>query len=210
MAYGLGASVVIIGALFKILHWEIDLGFMTLGGSFLLAVGLITEALIFAISAFEPVDDEYDWSLVYPELAGGQQSGSKKQDAKDAKEAEGILSRKLDELLKEANIDAELFSSLGESIKSFEGAAKNIAPTTDAIQHTKKYSEELSHAAAQMESLNSLYKVQLESASRQASINEEVVQNAGALKDQMESLATNLSSLNGVYGGMLSAMGSRN
>ncbi|MEE1961130.1 gliding motility protein GldL [Allomuricauda taeanensis] len=206
MAYGLGASVVIIGALFKILHWE----FGPLTGGLLLAVGLITEALIFAISAFEPVDDEYDWSLVYPELAGGQQSGSKKQEAKDAKEAEGILSRKLDELLKEANIDANLFSSLGESIKSFEGAAKNIAPTTDAIQHTKKYSEELSHAAAQMESLNSLYKVQLESASRQASINEEVVQNAGALKDQMESLATNLSSLNGVYGGMLSAMGSRN
>jgi gliding motility-associated protein GldL len=206
MAYGLGASVVIIGALFKILHWE----FGPLTGGLLLAVGLITEALIFAISAFEPVDDEYDWSLVYPELAGGQQSVSRKQEAKDAKEAEGLLSKKLDELLKEANIDADLFSSLGESIKSFEGAAKNIAPTTDAIQHTKKYSEELSHAAAQMESLNSLYKVQLESASRQASINEEVVQNAGALKDQMESLATNLSSLNGVYGGMLSAMGGRN
>jgi len=207
MAYGLGASVVIIGALFKILHWEIG----PLTGGLLLSVGLITEALIFAISAFEPVEDEYDWSLVYPEL--GQEAVAKasgKNAVKDAQESEGILSRKLDELLKEANIDAELFSSLGQSIKSFEGAAKNISPTTDAIQHTKKYSEELSHAAAQMESLNSLYKVQLESASRQASINEEVVQNAGALKDQMESLATNLSSLNGVYGNMLSAMGSRN
>ncbi|WP_343487954.1 gliding motility protein GldL [Allomuricauda sp. d1] len=201
MAYGLGASVVIIGALFKILHWE----FGPLTGGLLLAVGLITEALIFAISAFEPVDDEYDWSLVYPELANGQSKGNK-NEAKQAKEAEGILSRKLDDLLKEANIDSQLFTSLGDSIKNFEGAAKSIAPTTDAIQHTKKYSEELSHAAAQMESLNSLYKVQLESASRQASINEEVVQNAGALKDQMESLASNLSSLNGVYGGMLSAM----
>jgi len=201
MAYGLGASVVIIGALFKILHWE----FGPLTGGLLLAVGLITEALIFAISAFEPVDDEYDWSLVYPELANGESKGNS-NDVADAKESEGILSRKLDDLLKEANIDSELFSSLGDSIKNFEGAAKSIAPTTDAIQHTQKYSEELSHAAAQMESLNSLYKVQLESASRQASINEEVVQNAGALKDQMESLATNLSSLNGVYGGMLSAM----
>ena len=202
MTYGLGASVVIIGALFKILHWE----FGPLTGGLLLAVGLITEALIFAISAFEPVDDEYDWSLVYPELANGQQSKGKKNDVKEAQEAEGILGRKLDELLKEANIDSELFTSLGESIRSFEGAAKDMAPTTDAIQNTQKYSEELSHAAAQMESLNSLYKVQLESASRQASINEEVVQNAGALKEQMESLATNLSSLNGVYGGMLSAM----
>ncbi|GMN07059.1 gliding motility protein GldL [Croceitalea sp. MTPC5] len=201
MAYGLGASVVIIGALFKILHWE----FGPLTGGLLLAVGLITEALIFAISAFEPVDDEYDWSLVYPELANGEAKAGK-NDVQQAQEAEGILGRKLDEMLKEANIDTELFNSLGDSIRSFEGAAKNISPTTDAIQHTQKYSEELSHAAAQMESLNSLYKVQLESASRQASINEEVVQNAGALKEQMESLATNLSSLNGVYGGMLSAM----
>lgn len=201
MAYGLGASVVIIGALFKILHWE----FGPLTGGLLLAIGLITEALIFAISAFEPVDDEFDWSLVYPELAGGE-SKDRKNQAAEAEEAEGLLSRKLDELLKEANIDAELMTSLGESIRNFEGAAKGIAPTADAIQSTKKYSDELSQAATQMESLNSLYKVQLESASRQASINEEVVQNAGALKDQMESLASNLSSLNGVYGGMLSAM----
>ncbi|MEJ2584022.1 MAG: gliding motility protein GldL [Robiginitalea sp.] len=200
MAYGLGASVVIIGALFKILHWE----FGPLTGGLLLAIGLITEAVIFAISAFEPVEAEYDWSLVYPELTGA--AAARKNEAAEAKEAEGLLSRKLDELMKEANIDAELMTSLGESIRNFEGAAKGIAPTADAIQHTKKYSEELSEAASQMESLNSLYKVQLESASRQASINEEVVQNAGALKEQMESLASNLSSLNGVYGGMLSAM----
>lgn len=203
MTYGLGASVVIIGALFKILHWE----FGPLNGATLLAIGLITEALIFAISAFEPIEEELDWSLVYPELAGGEATAkNSKQEALEAQEAEGILSKKLDELLKEANIDSELFNSLGESIRSFEGAAKNIAPTTDAIASTKKYSQELSQAAAQMESLNSLYKVQLDSASRQASINEEVVQNAGALKEQMRSLATNLSSLNGVYGGMLSAM----
>ncbi|PCJ98775.1 MAG: gliding motility protein GldL [Flavobacteriaceae bacterium] len=202
MAYGLGASIVIIGALFKILHWE----FGPLTGGLLLAVGLITEALIFAISAFEPIDDEFDWSLVYPELAGGETSGSKKNDAKEAKEAEGLLSRKLDTLLKEAGVDADLMSSLGTSIKNFEGAAKGIAPTVDAMESTKKYSDEMSEAASQMESLNSLYKVQLESASKQASINEEVVEKSGALKDQMESLATNLSSLNGVYGGMLSAM----
>ncbi|MCE2613124.1 gliding motility protein GldL [Flavobacteriaceae bacterium D16] len=200
MAYGLGASVVIIGALFKILHWE----FGPLTGGLLLAIGLITEALIFAISAFEPVDDEYDWSLVYPELNGAQASG--KNQVKEAQEAEGLLSRKLDNLLKEAGVDAELMTSLGESIRNFEDAAKGIAPTADAMQSTQKYSEELSTAAAQMESLNSLYKVQLDSASRQASINEEVVQNATTLKDQMESLASNLSSLNGVYGGMLTAM----
>jgi gliding motility-associated protein GldL len=60
--YGLGASVVIIGALFKIQHWP-------LAGT-MLTIGLLTEALIFFFSAFEPLHEEVDWSLVYPELAG--------------------------------------------------------------------------------------------------------------------------------------------
>ncbi|MEL0457322.1 gliding motility protein GldL [Flavobacteriaceae bacterium SZ-1-7] len=194
MAYGLGASIVIVGALFKIIHFEI--GFLT--GNVMLTIGLVTEAIIFALSAFEPVDDDLDWSLVYPELAGGQ--SSKKEDP------QGLLSKKLDDLLKEAKIDGELIASLGESIKNFEGAAKNMSSTVDSIEATKKYGEELSLAAAQMESLNSLYKVQLESINKQAVINEESVENAAKLKEQMQSLASNLSSLNGVYGGMLSAM----
>jgi len=199
MAYGLGASIVIIGALFKILHWEIG----PLNGGILLAIGLITEAIIFAISAFEPVDDDLDWSLVYPELAGGMSSGKKKEAPKDA---EGMLSQKLDNMLKEAKIDGELMASLGNSIRNFEGAAKGIAPTADAMSSTKKYSEEMALAAAQMDSLNSLYKVQIESTSRQTEANERVAENAEQLKAQMEHLATNLSSLNGVYGGMLTAM----
>lgn len=199
MAYGLGAAIVIIGALFKITHFEIG----PLNGNVMLTLGLVTEAIIFAISAFEPVDDDLDWSLVYPELAGGATTTKKKEQPKDA---EGLLSKKLDDLLKDAKIDAELMASLGESIKNFEGAAKGISPTVDSMNATRKYGEELSLAAAQMESLNSLYKVQLESVNRQATINEEAVENATKLKEQMQALASNLSSLNGVYGGMLSAM----
>lgn len=204
MAYGLGASIVILGALFKILHWEIG----PLNGGILLAVGLITEAIIFAISAFEPVDDDLDWSLVYPELAGGTARERKKVE--EVKDAEGMLSKKLDEMLKEARIDYELMASLSTSIRSFEGAAKGIAPTAEAMNSTKKYSEEMALAAAQMDSLNSLYKVQIESTSRQAEANQAVAENAEQLKQQMQHLATNLSSLNGVYGGMLSAMSNRN
>ena len=198
MVYGLGAAVVILGALFKIMHWP--------GASPMLIAGLVTEALVFTISAFEPVDNELDWSLVYPELAGGEKSNKKAKNQEEPKDAEGLLSKKLDNLLKEAKIDGELMNSLGQSIKNFEGAAKGISPTVDSIAATKKYGEELSLAAAQMESLNSLYKVQLESVNKQASINEETIENAAKLKEQMQSLASNLSSLNGVYGGMLSAM----
>ncbi len=197
MAYGLGAAIVIIGALFKITHME----FGFINGNLMLTLGLVTEAIIFALSAFEPVDNELDWSLVYPELAGGETSKKAKNE-----NPEGILSKKLDELLKDAKIDSELMASLGDSIKSFEGVAKNMSSSANSIEASKKYGEELSLAAAQMESLNSLYKVQLESINKQASINEEAIENAAKLKEQMKSLATNLSSLNGVYGGMLSAM----
>lgn len=197
MVYGLGAAIVIVGALFKIQHWPY--------GSEILTIGMIVEALVFTYSAFERQTDELDWSLVYPELAGGS-AKAKAKKVEEATDAEGLLSKKLDNLLKDAKIDGELMQSLGNSIRNFEGAAKSISPTVDAIASTKKYSEEMSLAAAQMESLNSLYKVQMESANRQAAINEEAIENAQKLKEQMQSLASNLSSLNGVYGGMLSAM----
>ena len=199
-AYGMGAAVVIVGALFKIQHWT--------GASQLLIIGLLTEAFIFALSAFDKVDDELDWTLVYPELAGGE-AKPKAKKKEDASDADGLLSQKLDAMLKEAKIDGELMASLGNSIKNFESAAKGIAPTVDSLASTKKYSEELTKAAAQMESLNSLYKLQLESASVNAEANKDIAENAAMLKQQMQSMTANIASLNAVYGGMLFAMSNK-
>ncbi|MCK5638815.1 MAG: gliding motility protein GldL [Flavobacteriaceae bacterium] len=197
MAYGLGAAVVILGALFKIVHWPF--------GTEMLIVGMIVEAIVFALSAFEPVEDDLDWAKVYPELSGGDAN-----ELQEVQDAEGLLSQKLDDMLSQANLDTEKMSRLATSIQSFAGAAENIAPAADSITATTRYSEQLSLAASQMESLNSLYKVQMDSAQRQTELNAETVENAQHLKEQMESLATNLSSLNGVYGGMLSAMSNTN
>lgn len=198
-AYGMGAAVVIVGALFKIQHWT--------GASIMLIIGLSVEALIFGLSAFDPVDTELDWSLVYPELAGGEAKPKDKKE--DPKEAQGLLSQKLDDMLKEAKIDSQLMESLGNSIKNFEGAAKAISPTVDSVASTKKYAEEMTKAATQLETLNGLYQVQLQSAERNAQINNEVAENNLKLKDQMQSLTSNLSTLNNVYGGMLSAMSNK-
>jgi gliding motility-associated protein GldL len=195
--YGMGAAIVIVGALFKIQHWPY--------ASLILTIGMLVEAGVFAFSAFDRAQNDLDWSLVYPELGGGA-AVNKAAVKEEMLATESALSKKLDTMLKDAKIDAELMESLGKSIRGFEGAARGIAPTAEAMTSTQRYSEEMALAAAQMESLNGLYKVQVETAGRQAAINNEVVNNAGVLKDQMQSLATNLSSLNGVYGGMLSAM----
>jgi len=241
--YGMGAAVVIVGALFKITHLE----FGPLNGNNMLTVGLLVEALIFAISAFEPVDDELDWTRVYPELAGGEPRamqvagnvgvtgtvattavGGAQQQAAPAVQTRSaapayaaaavqqvaqptmersLLSEKLDNILREAKIDGNLMESLRDSIKNFEAAAKGIAPTVETVASSNRYAQEMAQAAQQLESLNSMYKVQLDSATKNADINREVAENNLKLKEQMMSLTSNLSTLNAVYGGMLSAMG---
>lgn len=195
--YGMGAAVVIIGALFKIQHLSIG----PITGGVMLTIGLVVEALVFAISAFDAPDDDLDWTKVYPELAGG--IGSKKEKKKTP---EGLLSEKINSMLQDAKIDAGLMKNLGDSMKNFQNAAKGLSATTGSVASTNKYNEEMSKAALQMESLNNLYKIQVENVGKQSKLNGDVVENTEKLKVQMESLAKNLSSLNGVYGGMLSAM----
>ena len=189
MAYGLGASIVILGALFKINHIE----WWIFTGSALLAVGLIVEAIIFAISAFEPMEEDVDWSLVYPELTGGDTR--KKED----REPEGLLSKKLDGMLKDAKIDSELMGSLGESIRDFGAAAKNMAPTTEAVHATKRYGEELAQAATQMEALNSLYKIQIDSANKQNTNDEVSINAARKYGEELAEAATQMAALNELY-----------
>tara|TARA_R110001632_G_scaffold179993_3_gene299975 strand:+ start:9274 stop:9900 length:627 start_codon:yes stop_codon:yes gene_type:complete len=196
MAYGLGAAIVILGALFKIQH--ISIGPLT--GGIMLTFGMAVEALVFAISAFEPVEDDLDWTKVYPELGDADGEGNGTQ---------GMLSQKLDNLLKEAQVDNELMTNLGNSIKSFHTAAEGLSVASESISSTAKYNEQVELAATQMESLNGLYQVQMENSNKQSELNNSMIENSERLKEQMESLASNLSSLNGVYGGMLSAMSSK-
>ncbi len=196
MAYGIGAAIVILGALFKIQH--ISIGPLT--GGLMLTIGMAVEAIVFAISAFEPVEEDLDWTKVYPELGDADGEGAG---------VNGMLSQKLDNLLQEAQVDTELMTNLGNSIKSFHTAAEGLSVASESISSTVKYNEQVELAATQMESLNGLYQVQMENSNKQAELNNAMVENSERLKEQMESLASNLSSLNGVYGGMLSAMSTK-
>ena len=155
MAYGLGAAIVIIGALMKIIHK--DLG--PLSGNTLLSIGLITEALIFALSAFDTPEEDPDWALVYPELEGGSASASSKESP------QGLLSKKLDGILKEAKIDASLVGSLSSSIKDMEASAKSGADSADSLAKVNKefadnaenLQKQMASLAANLESLNNVY-----------------------------------------------------
>lgn len=196
--YGIGAAIVIIGALLKIQHWDLDLYFFKIPGGTMLTIGLVVEAIVFGVSAFDTPEEDIDWSKVYPELG--------KDGQQENEGVAGLLSQKLDNLLTEAKIDSSLMENLGNSMKNFQGAAEGLSAASESISATNKYNEQVSMAAVQMELLNDLYKVQLENSNKQSELNSAVIENSERLKEQMESLTQNLSSLNEVYGGMLSAM----
>ena len=193
--YGFGAAIVILGAMFKIMHWE--------GANYMLVIGLTTEAVIFFFSAFEKPGTEYDWSLVYPELATG-----------DGGERSLSVTEQLDNALENGGIDSELIARLGEGMRSLSETAGSLSGVVDAAGATAKYSEQLNSAASNMESLNALYSVQLENTTAQVERQNDVMErlatasaDAGDLAGQISALKGNLETLNGVYGGMLTAMG---
>jgi len=190
MVYGIGASIVIIGALFKIAHWP--------NGTTILAIGMIVEAIVFFISAFEPIEDEFDWSLLYNEI---------KSNSMSANNFEAKLSEKLDKMLQEAKVDSDLMARLGQSLNKFAEAAKGLDVVVDAAGSTQKFNEEMLEASAHLEGLNQIFKNQMEAVDRNAKANEEVALNSEALKEKMAQLNEYMAKLNEIYQGMLSAMG---
>ncbi len=201
--YGIGAAVVIMGALFKIIHLK--------GADLMLIVGLTTEAVIFAISAFEAQPKEYDWTLAYPEL-----ENEPAKEKKIRRSGGGTVTQELDRMLEEAKIGPELLDSLSSGMRKLSETAASLNTATDAAGATAAYSDQLGAAAKNMEALNALYAVQLESSASQMEVQSAVLeklgasaQSAEALSAEVTKLSQNLAQLNSVYGNMLTAMSVR-
>jgi gliding motility-associated protein GldL len=197
--YGWGASIVIIGALFKIMHWP--------GANAMLIAGLGTEALIFFVSVFEPIHAEYDWSLVYPELAGMEPTEKKPKNT-------GTISQQLDKMLAEAKVGPELIGSLGSGLQSLSDNVKEMASIGNATVATNEYTANIGKASKAIESISSSSNEISNSMASFAGGLTNMVNNLSAtandsaeFKDNLGKLNKNLGSLNSVYGNMLSAMG---
>ena len=164
--YGLGASVVIIGALFKIQHWA--------GAGLMLTAGLLTEAIIFFFSAFEPLHEELDWTLVYPELAGmtdPDEIDSMDDDAALGRDTSNL--EKFEDIMKRANIDTDTFVRLGEGLNQLNQTAVNISDISEASVATKNYISSIRNASDSMNNISDTYN-----------------ESTGTLKESVESLST--------------------
>ena len=191
--YGWGASLVIIGALFKIQNWPFAGLFLT--------IGLTTEAVIFFFSAFEKQYEDYDWSLVYPELAHMEDPSAKKP------------AQQLDEALQRAKIDNELIESLNEGLRSFGDATTKLNETIAAAASINDYKDQIQEGVKNINALNSLYELQLQASNQQMEATNQFLNNLQSsvedskrFQEQVNSLAENLESLNKVYAKMLDAM----
>ena len=151
MLFGLGGAVVIIGALFKILHLEIG----PITGGLVLGLGLGTEALIFTVAALNTGEIKEEHNDYVKKIKGG----AKKAPAGGGGD-EG-LSSKIDAIMQEAKLDVSLMNSLASSIKGLETSAKALSPASEAVAASQNYSQELAKASTQLEQLNSSYQKQI-------------------------------------------------
>ena len=153
--YGLGAAVVIVGAMFKIQHWP--------GAGPMLVCGLSVEAIIFFFSAFEPPHEEIDWSLVYPELAGmhGEDGAhtalTDNLIEEEDKDKGSSLTAQLDNMLEEAKIEPELLASLGIGLKNLSDQTTKLTDITDASTASNEFASTIKSASKSVGNLSESY-----------------------------------------------------
>jgi gliding motility-associated protein GldL len=213
--YGLGASVVIIGALFKIQHWP-------LAGP-MLTVGLLTEAVIFFFSAFEPLHEEIDWSLVYPELAGIPEDEPAEVHAHGDKHHGAVTSgggggggygggagavalAKFDEMLEKAEISPDLFQKLGVGMKKLSETTANMSSMGDVSAASAKYMGTINTANDSLSKLADSYQATTKVINETGSTYKNMADSLSVIEvggksyqQQLEVLNKNLSALNAVY-----------
>ena len=214
--YSIGAAIVLLGALFKLTHWSL----FGISGNMVLAMGLVTEAIIFIIFAFDaPKSEEsYAWENVYPELLDKDAKPNPKHSSvgfksAEVQELETSLSDKLDKMLADAKLDVNLFERLRSGIDKFSSSVDQINQTVDVSASTNKYNEQLLLASSHLESMNALYALQLAHGKEQTEYSKKYVEDmqksaahSEKFNEELAGLTSNLNNLNRVYGGMLSAM----
>lgn len=189
VAISLGASVVILGALAKILH---------LGGvyaNYVIGVGLVTEAILFALTAFFPPEPELPWERVYPELSDDYRGGSRPVPVGTGGGSGFSSSAALDKMLEDAKVGPELIESLGNGLRIFGDKVATISNVTDAAVATNEFTGKVQTASASFDNLSNAFG---KATAQLVEMGESNV-DSKAYHDQVNNLAKNLSALNAVY-----------
>ena len=206
--YGYGGAIVIVGAMFKIQHWP--------GATIMLIGGLGIEAIIFVLSAHEPLHEELDWTLAYPELALGHGDDDDVHSLPEPGEStnpDETVVEQLDNMLAKAKIEPELIESLGSGMRSLSENAGKLGDISSASDATNEYVENLKGASEKVGEMGGVYAEassaisekanQLGSAYEKAAASvEEITASSSSdsnYGEQLDKVSSNLSALNNVY-----------
>ena len=194
--YGIGAAIVIVGAMFKLLHYP--------GAEVMLGLGLSVEAIIFFLSAFEPKKAEHDWSKIYPELAEDYDGAVGARSVKG--KSDGSVTKKLDAMLESAKVGPELVDSLGKGMRHLSETTSRLGKMGDAVIATNEYSNSVKSASSNINKMNHSYAESVVSMVEMASVSKtataEMVNASRDSKEyhgQVQSVTKNLGALNAVY-----------
>ncbi|RAJ03901.1 gliding motility-associated protein GldL [Chitinophaga skermanii] len=226
----IAASIVIVGALFKILHWK--------GADIALMVGLLTEALIFLVYAFVP-DDHAPAAATVTVAASGNVAGLDKMleeaditptNLKRLSENFSKLGNTVDKMKDISDVVAvtgdytaktkEAANAIGSLTQTYANAAAAVSTFNSASESTRNFHEQVQSMTKNLASLNAIYELELQdtnnhlkamngfysnllSASQAMSSSAE---DAKKTQEQISLLAKNLGNLNTIYGNMLTAM----
>jgi gliding motility-associated protein GldL len=173
--YGAAAAVVIVGALFKILHWE--------GADLMLQIGMFVEAGVFLVSAIDPPSADYEWERVYPQLA--------EKDFVPAQQE----TPNMDWSKNLARIDGSVFDDLSHTLTGLNSNVSKLSSVADAAGATNEYTHRIQEATSKIDSLNRSYSVAVDSMSGFAN----AAGDARAYHEQVQAITKNLSTLNSIY-----------
>ncbi|GGB91717.1 type IX secretion system motor protein PorL/GldL [Dyadobacter sediminis] len=186
--YSAGAAVVILGALFKIQHWD--------GGGPMLTLGLGTEVLIFLLYAIQTLtqsaDRDPDWTRVYPELADDYSGPAVSRLSTTG--GSGVTT-KLDNMLDNAKISPEIFDSLGKGFKNLSDTVGKITDLTDATVATNDYAKNVKNASTAINDMNKSYGVAINAMTSMA----DATKDAQSYREQFQQITKNMGALNAVY-----------
>ena len=195
--YGWGAAVVIMGALFKIMHFP--------GAGIMLSVGLSVEALIFFFSAFEPLHEELDWTLVYPELAG-MTDPDDLDSMKDPTKHSGALERFDDLMGGLGGIDPTVIKNLNSSFDKLNTTAAGISDVSQATAVTNMYVQNVGNAAETVGAMSTAFQQTFAGLQQSASAISSTSSTISAINEssrdyanQMDGMNKSLAQLNTVY-----------
>ncbi|WP_316846148.1 gliding motility protein GldL [Pedobacter psychrodurus] len=189
VAISWGASIVIIGALFKILH----IGGIV--GNYMIGLGLGVEAFLFFLTGFFPPEPEPAWERVYPELRTDFKGELPTASARPVVAAGSSNTVALDKMLSDAKIGPELIESLGTGLRTFGDKVATISNVADASTATNEFTGKIKTASAGFDNLSASF----DKATANLKAMGESSVDSQAYHDQVNNLAKNLSALNAVY-----------